>query len=93
MTGATIRPGVERSVGQQQPQTFRPPPFGGLFFLCCLILVAHNKAGVVEFFDGPGRREAVVRRSGHRLDQPCQRGTHHVVEIGIGEAAVQLTPQ
>jgi hypothetical protein len=42
--------------------------------------------------DGPGWREAAAG-SGRRLDQPCQCRTHRVVEIGIGEATVQLQPR
>ena len=31
--------------------------------------------------------------SGRRLDQPGQRYAHRVVEIGVGEAVVQLLPR
>jgi hypothetical protein len=32
-------------------------------------------------------------RSGRRLDQPLQRCTHRIVEISIGEAALQFQPR
>ena len=54
------------------------------------VVVAHDKAG--GLLDGPGRREAAAG-SGRRLDQPGQCWTHRVVEIGIGEATMQLQPR
>jgi hypothetical protein len=43
--------------------------------------------------DGPRRRKAASPLSGRRLDQPGQRCAYRLVEIGIGEAAVQLQPR
>jgi hypothetical protein len=46
--------------------------------------------GVTSAVQGDGSGGAP---SGRRLDQSCQCCTHRVIEIGIGEAVVQLQPR
>jgi hypothetical protein len=61
---------------------------GSVVVSLILVAIVHR----IGLLDRPGQREAAAG-SGRRLDQSCQCCTHRVIEIGIGEATMQLQPR